>query len=130
MMLKYNEYGELTYVELRDIIAMTEEQRDWIWRFIPKTLLEIQGISNKMVKVTEIQSDLSFAAFWELYDYKLGNKERAKQHWNKLDDATRQVVMQKVLEYNYYMAQQTHAKVFAERFLSQKRWENDFKNIK
>jgi len=128
MMLKYNLEGELVYAELRDFqMSMTDKQRQWLWGFIPKCLPELERAKGPSVKITEVETDLSFEAFWELYDHKVGNKKRAQSAWNKLNDNTRALVMVKVREYNYYMAHVTHAKVFPERFLAQKRYENDFK---
>lgn len=131
ILVKFNEFGNLIYVELRNVKhAMRPNQRYWLWvDFIPKTTQELEDLGkNKQlsVKITPIQTDLSFNAFWELYSHKVGNKKRAEGHWKKLDDSTRAMVMQKVKEYNFYMQHVSHAKVFAERFLSEKRYENDF----
>jgi hypothetical protein len=126
MMLKYSPAGELVSAELRDFdMQLSAHQRNWLWGFVPKCLEELE--TQKRGKVTEIETALAFDDFWELYDYKVGNKKRAKESWDKLDDATRALVMAKVKEYNYYMAHVSHAKVFPERFLAQRRWENDFR---
>jgi hypothetical protein len=126
MMLKYNQHGELVSAELRDFdMGLNDTQREWLWGYIPKTTEALAKQSR--AKVTAIETELSFDDFWELYDYKVGNKKRAKESWDKLDDATRALVMAKVKEYNYYMAHVSHAKVFPERFLAQRRWENDFR---
>lgn len=128
MLLKYSDQDELVHVELRDFnLKMTDEQRNWLWAFLPKTSIDLKAIKSQTVKVTELETDLSFEAFWDLYDYKVGNKIRARKHWEQLDDATRAMAIQKVKEYNFYMAHKTHDKVFPERWLSQKRYENEFK---
>lgn len=128
MMLKYNMQRELVHVELRDfVLKMNEQQRQWLWDFIPKHEAGLKQLPPKKTRVTEIEHDLSFETWWDLYDHKLGNKKRAKDHFNKLDDHTKALVFQKTREYNYYMANSTHAKVFPERFLSQRRYENEFK---
>lgn len=131
MMLKYNEPGDLVFVELRDFdLQLTGPQREWLWAFIPKTIDELndrKAKSKLLCTITPVDTDLSFAAFWDLYDYKLGNKIRAEKHWNALDDATRALAMKKVKEYNYWQAHQTSSKVFAERWLAQKRYENEYR---
>lgn len=131
VLVKYNQFGDLIHVELRNVKhAMRPNQSFWVWvGFIPKTTQQLKELGNNKslsVKITPIETDLSFDAFWELYNFKVGNKKRALGHWNKLDDTTRAMVMQKVKQYNYYMQTVSHAKVFAERFLSEKRYENDF----
>lgn len=127
--LKYNEHGDLYHVEFRDLEeSMTAAQRGWIWQFIPKTIEELEVRRKvKGVKITEVEMDLSFDAFWNLYAYKVGNKKRAKVSWDKLDDATRLIVLQKVKEYQYFLKHKSYDMVFPERFLSEKRYENDYK---
>lgn len=123
----YNKHQDLVTVELRNIsLKMTEAQSHWIWAWIPKTVELLEAKRNKDVSVTKLETDLSFTAFWDLYDYKVGNKIRAKAHWEKLSDNKRALVLKKVKEYNFYMKHKSHDKVFAERFLSQKRYENEF----
>lgn len=126
-LLKYNEHDDLMEVQIRDIDSkLIEKQRNWIWNFVPKTTTELAAKTAKEIKITKIESELSFDAFWDLYNYKLGNKKRAKAHWDKLTETKKALVMQKVKEYNFYMLHKSHDKVFAERFLSEKRYENDF----
>lgn len=131
MMLKYNERGDLVLVELRDFdLQLTGPQREWLWAFIPKTTNELNDRKTKsklLCTITPVETDLSFEAFWDLYDYKVGNKDRARKHWNALDDATKALAMKKVKEYKFYMAHQTHGIIFAERWLSQKRYENEYR---
>jgi hypothetical protein len=128
MMLKYNAERELVAVELREFeLSMNEQQRQWLWDFIPKHEAGLKHLPPKKTRVTKIENDLSFESWWDLYDYKVGNKKRAKDHYEKLDDHTKALVFQKTKEYNYFMANVSFDKVFPERFLAQKRYENEYK---
>jgi hypothetical protein len=129
ILVRYDAAGYLVSQELRDYPSkMTDEQINWLWSVAPKMREYMQEWKAATgYKAIELESDLSFEAFWDLYDHKLGNKKRTRDHWNKLDEATKALAMQKVKEYNFYMAHQTYDKVFAERWLAQKRYENEYR---
>lgn len=129
LVIAYDGAGELVRVELRDYPpVMNEKQRNWLWGVIPKHATALDELGKiKSITITPIDSDLSFDAFWDAYDYKQGNKKRAKKHWDKMNNATRAIAMQKVKEYNFYIQHQSFGKVFAERWLGQERYENDFR---
>lgn len=129
ILVRYDTAGHLVSQELRDYPdVMNDQQLMWIWEIVPRRSEMIsQWNAITGYKATKLESDLSFEAFWDLYDHKLGNKKRTREHWNKLDEATKALAMQKVKEYNFYMAHQTYDKVFAERWLAQKRYENEYR---
>jgi len=90
MLLGYNEPGELVSWELRDYNEhMNEQQRNWLWGFIPRTIASLGHVKERnYAKVTELQDDLSFDAFWELYNYKVGNKKRARKQRTSTEYST------------------------------------------
>jgi len=128
VLTKYSEFGELVFVEIRELNARVGHVAlAWIYGQIPHEESGIDELKKQpRVKVQLISTDLSFAAFWNLYDYKKGNRKRAENTWSKLDDATRIVALKKVKEYNFDMTKVSHGKVFPERWLAQERWENDY----
>ncbi|RME95477.1 MAG: hypothetical protein D6772_13070 [Bacteroidetes bacterium] len=132
VLLTYSEVGELIGVELRDFtMELNEHQRVWLWTFLPKCLDDLPAVANsKYAKVTPVENDLSFAAWWEFYGHKVGNKKRAQAHWDKLDDMTKALCFTKTREYKYYSQIKGYDMVYPERFLGHSYYENDFKSAR
>jgi hypothetical protein len=79
-------------------------------------------------KIEKEPEDLSFEHFWDAYNYKIGNKQRAKKLWDGLNDADRTACLGSLPKYKYYLA--THQgieKAHATTYLNQRRWENEYK---
>ncbi len=130
--------GELSFkFDLNDRLTgfqinatLSEEQYNWFFKNLPKTtkvLLNDWKANSKTIKITEVPLDLSFAAFYNKYAYKVGNKTKAKDLWNKLDDANKALAITKIDAYNRFIEQSQIAKVYPERYLSHRRYENEFK---
>jgi len=82
----------------------------------------------KSVQITELPPDLSFVLFYNLYDYKIGKKERTIKLWQALSEADRVKVLTKIPAYKSYLAHHPNIqKMYPETFLNQRRWENDFR---
>lgn len=99
-------------------------------KWLPTNLADVETtmVVKGPIKVTEIAPDLSFAAFWAAYNYKMGNKSRAEATWNKLKIEDRNACMGKINQYkNWLKVNPSIAHLYAETFLSQRRWENEFK---
>lgn len=127
-LLKYSDLGELVFVELRELTdRIGHDALTWLFAALPKTLDSLEDHRKRAgFKYQQIHEDLSFDTFWNLYDYKQGTKSRAEKIWKQLDDATRIIALKKVKEYNFHMTKVSHGKVFPERWLSGKRWENEY----
>ena len=110
--------------------VLSQEQYDWFFKNLPKTtkvLLSDWKANSKTIKITEVPLDLSFDAFYNKYNYKVGNKTKAKDLWAKMDDANRALAITKIDAYNRFTEQSMIAKVYPERYLSHRRYENEFK---
>jgi hypothetical protein len=83
--------------------------------------------SEKTVKIQEIPKDISFEGFWNAYTYKVGSKVNAEKHWNKLSEIDKIQAITKIKEYDRYIGRTGVAKIYPERYISQRRWENEFK---
>lgn len=75
----------------------------------------------------EVPADLSFAAFWNLYAYKVGNKARCEKLWKLLDSTDRIACLASLLRYKRYMlAHPNQELAYPETYLNQRRWENEY----
>jgi len=130
----YNENELLCLLEITQVSA-SDTHFDFqvikgFLKWLPTNTTDIEtAMATKgPIMVTEIAPDLSFTAFWTTYDYKIGNKSRAEATWNKLKTEERNACMLKVKQYkNWLKVNPTIAHLYAETFLSQRRWENEFK---
>jgi hypothetical protein len=86
----------------------------------------LERIGNyKSLKIAE-DIDLSFESFWNKYTYKVGAKEASKKLWGKLTDDEKYAAISKIKEYDKYIVRTGIAKVYPERYLKHRRWENEF----
>lgn len=125
---KFDLTGRLIGFEINAVL--NDEQYNWFFKNLPKNeavLLNDWRKNSKTIKILEVPLDLSFEAFYDKYAYKVGNKSKAKEFWAKLDDANRALAITKIDAYNRYLAQTQIAKVYPERYLSHRRYENEFK---
>jgi hypothetical protein len=94
-----------------------------------RTEQELLETVSKFPKALSIKPDidLSFNGFWNAYTYKVGNKPKAEKLWDKLSENDKYAALTKIPEYNRYIARTGVAKIYPEGYLSQRRWENEFK---
>jgi hypothetical protein len=79
---------------------------------------------NENEDKSEVEIWPTFDDFWEAYNKKVGSKENCKKKFNKLDQATREKIMNHIFIY----VKATPDKKFRanpETFFNQKRWENE-----
>lgn len=108
---------------------LPEEQIVWLWNWMPVSInnLIARGKHPK-VMITQIHLDLSFERFWEEYAYKVGKKDRARRIWEALPEGDRAKALESIPKYNYYLAERPHIqRLYPETFLSQRRFENEYK---
>jgi hypothetical protein len=104
---------------------------NWLRSQISETqMLENRNDTTLVVRFRAdiIEPDVTFASFYNAYGYKVGNKKRAEAEWNKLSPEDKVRCLQGVRRYNVWIAQRrSQEKLYPETFLSQSRWENEFK---
>ncbi len=87
-------------------------------------LLELNGMHGLVVR--EKLADLSFDAFWNAYTYKVGAKAVAEKLWTKLSDEDKTAAIIAIKPYDRYIARTGVAKIYPERYIKYRRWENEF----
>jgi hypothetical protein len=68
--------------------------------------------------------DTSFNAFWNTYDYKVGNKNRVAKKWNELPDDDRILALGFIRRYRNWCDRKKIEYCYPETYLNQRRWEN------
>lgn len=122
----YYEEGLLTCLEIKTP-SLTPEQISWIKQTMPASETFLKPLEGGFITVEEIPQDLSFNAFWEAYNYKVGKKERALKYWTALTETERMQVFKAIPKYNYWLAQRPNMdRLYPEGFLHQRRFENEF----
>lgn len=109
---------------------MDSQQLDYLSANFPMTLDSLNALisKSKSMNAKLVETDLSFLNFWNTYGYKVGNKKKCETSWNKLTDAEKLLVFESLPAYNFYLM--THPnieRVYPERYLSQRRFENEYK---
>lgn len=117
-------------IEFKADAAMSTEALTWLLERIPVKHAELQKMATGIgAKLVEVQLDLSFEKFWQEYDYKVGNKTKCKKLWEALTDADKSVALSAIGRYKRYLqVKTTIEQVYPERFISHRRFENDFRS--
>lgn len=79
------------------------------------------------ITITKQPQDLSFERFWTVYNYKVGKKSKSEKLWNEMTLDERSAALVAVVKYNKWMNSKSIEKAYPETWLSQKRWENEYK---
>lgn len=103
-----------------------------LWEFMfnnfPQYQDALKHANFKNFIISVVPEDISFKAFWDQYGYKVGNKPRAEKLFNTLNDMQRTQVITSIPRYNTYLQKHpTQERCYPETYLSQQRWENEFK---
>lgn len=102
--IEYKFCDEGYLVEFIYQATMTAKQRDYALTKMPLTIQgfeELKGNSTT-IKVEEVLQDLSFDAFWELYNNKI-NKKRCVPLYDKLNIEKRRLCIQSIPNYMVYL---------------------------
>lgn len=73
-----------------------------------------------------VPPDLSFEAAWDLYAYKVGNKERAKRLWNALSEHEKALAMAQIVKYKRWLSTRNQAQAYFTTWLNERRFENQY----
>lgn len=108
--------------------SMDVQQIEFLGKNFPislERLKQVMEVSSSMT-VKFIQTDLSFKYFWTTYAYKVGNKSKCEKLWNTMSDVDKSLALEMIPVYNTWLKKKQVAKVYPERYLSQRRYENEF----
>jgi len=125
--LRFNENGHLIKYDNR--AELTEKQFAYMLFRIPVNIDSLSVLTDgNQSKLTEVKIELTFDMFWDKYDYKMGKKARVMKLWEALTETDKQAAMKGIVKYDMYLAGHTKMeKAYPETYLSQRRWENDFR---
>lgn len=124
LLLKYNQTGRLFAYEASEI---QDEQLDYFLKNLPVMEAKLNGFKTVGFLVLLQVESISFESFWDCYDYKVGNKARAKKLFEELSEVEKQDVFVGLKRYNGFLQTKTTAKLYPETFLAQKRWMLEYK---
>jgi hypothetical protein len=126
--VEYNQEGLIEGIRFE--LGETEA-RSWLLTQIPRQqeqLMEFLGKYAARLKGEMIPADLSFNAFWNLYDYKVGKKDKTVQLWTALTEAERTACLRAIPRYRQWLSQRpSMERLYPQIFLHQRRWENEFR---
>ena len=107
----------------------TEGQLHFIMDRFPINELDLQFFHHDSKgTLKKIETDLSFDTFWNSYNYKVGNKKRAEKLYEALSDADKAEALRVIPIYDQFLAiKKNQDKLYAETYLSQRRFENNYK---
>lgn len=103
----------------------------FVWKNPPLTQDVLLKWNNPLIReIREVPEDLTFARFWDLYDYKVGDKKKAEKAWNNASEADKIAALAGIPKYKFWLSTCTTAQAHAVTFLNQRRYENDFSTKK
>ncbi len=121
----YDGNGRL--VEFRLTSELEEIHHKWLIDRLPFTMEDLDKLGKvPSVTITEIPLDLSFEAFYNKYEFKLGDRKKAEKLWKALSTADRTLAIQKIPAYKYHVKTAGIGTLHAERYISQERFKNEF----
>lgn len=127
---KYSLNGILKSFKILEDEILSDEQLSWLKRHFPYKEATILQWKEKIINIEVLVGlpDLSFDAFWGLYNYKVG-KANAQKQWNKLSEADKMNAIKSIKAYDGFIKRKQIAKVYPERYLKHRRFEDQFNSI-
>lgn len=118
------EAGALRRVDFSE--GMTAEQYRYLGQHLPynEAALDLFKASRANFEVIEVAPDLSFAAFYNAYAYKVGKKVMAENAWKRLSQEDKAAAINYLPRYNSHLRQTGAAKAYPSSYLNNKYWEN------
>jgi hypothetical protein len=127
VLLKYDTRGFLNDVKIE--ADMLKSQHEYIWQHLPLyenelSAFKLQGKGKVMIELAPV--DLSFDNFWNLYDYKVGKKDRTIKLWDALDEVDKVKCINSIPKYNKWLSTRSTERLYAETYLNQARYNSEF----
>lgn len=117
------------------LIAFKAEPEDmantsliWMYKnfpFFETNIARFRTIEGLIVTKTSL--DISFDSFYNTYGYKVGNKKRAMKLWDAMNETDRIACLSSIPKYKLHIGRTTQAQAYPETYLSQRRWENEYR---
>lgn len=124
LVLEYDENELLCVIEFKE---NTEAQIKQMLRLLPVNESELEAfVKVRKLKLSVVQQDLSFNAFWNAFKYKVGKKARAERLWNSLAKMEKELVFLSIPRYHRFIAFKNQNSAYAETWLSNRMWENEY----
>ncbi len=128
ILLEFAYNGYIRSFELSNEDDVKEKLVRWLFARFPvrSEALKIRDFADNF-HIDEVPEDTSFTAFWNHYNYKVGNKFRAERLWNALTNTDKSTAMAAIKRYNQYLVNHPRIeRLYPETWLNQKRWDNKF----
>lgn len=130
MVFKYGLNGIFKSLELKDG-EFSEKFRRFLFNpnnfpYFESDVKNWEARPNIKVEVGEPEID--FDTFWNLYNYKVGKPKTIKE-WKKLPKTDQIKAISQVKAYDGFLRRKQIAKVYPERYLKHRRFEDQFNSI-
>jgi hypothetical protein len=128
LLFKFDETGRLTGFDMENA-TLNPDQYEKLLSALPrsKVILDRWVKNSGKWTSTPVALDLSFETFYNTYAYKVGNKKKCEQLWNKMPDTEKTNALKAIPKYKAFSKEKSIDLVYPERYLSQQRYLNDFK---
>ena len=103
----------------------TEEKWRWVVDHMPVREADIEkyrGIDKFLIR--EVPSDLSFVAFWNAYNYKVGKKGEAENIWRGMKEPERVKALVYIRKYDEHLRTTGSAKAYPTSYLRGRYFDN------
>ncbi|MCO5253385.1 MAG: hypothetical protein M9892_03355 [Bacteroidetes bacterium] len=124
-LFEYREDGQLIRSEYPDVDIATLKAFYSVTRLHASELEKVAQRWHKVLRIEEVQS-LDFDSFWKAYNYKVGSKPATQKLWDKLPDADKYNALKAIRKYDNYLNRTGTAKIYPERYLKHRRWEDEY----
>ncbi len=130
---KYDLNGNLKAFNVLEGV-LSKKQVEWLFRQGKFPMEEIDVKENWIPNLKQNfeiiigEVDLSFDAFWNAYNKKVGKRKMAENLWNRLSKAEKLLVMLSIPRYkNYLKYYPKQDMMYATTYLNQEAYKNDYK---
>jgi hypothetical protein len=125
-LFSYNANGLLTAYNLTEG-TFEQQQFDFFFKHFPKTIKQLQTLREwklKNVRISEVQPDISFDAFYNAYAHKISKRKTAETVWEKMPDTEKIKAIAYIPTYDRYLRESKVNKKYPETYLNSEMWNN------
>jgi competence transcription factor ComK len=122
ILLVYDEEGNLRSISFNE--ACKDALKNNLAKLFP---VRIEMLKHAYFRECQIKDstniDVSFEAFWNTYNFKVGKVMRVKAKWNKLSVQDRQLAMLFIPKYKQFKEKTNSNLQYPETYINQRTWE-------